>query len=146
MDFVLQDLKDFAGAYVDDILVHTDTLEQHVVALRSVYESLDKANLFANPEKCVIAQSEVEYCGFIVGRNGIRPHTSKLKAVHVWPALRNATDVKSFLGLCGFYQIFVADYATVAAPLTDLMKKNVEWKWEDKQQHAFEELKRRLLQ
>ena len=60
MDFVLQDLKDFAGAYVDDILVHTDTLEQHVVALRSVYEALDKAKLFANPEKCVLGQSEVE--------------------------------------------------------------------------------------
>ena len=58
--------------------------------------------------------------------NGIRPQPRKLMAVHVWPQLQNSTDVKSFVGLCGFYQRFVADYATVATPLTNLMGKKTE--------------------
>ena len=78
------------GAYVDDILTGTDTLEDMVFALREVYVRL------AN-EKCCFGQSEVEYCGFIIGRNGIRPQPRTLMAVHVWPQLQNATDVKSFL-------------------------------------------------
>ena len=102
------------GAYVDDILTGTDTLDDMVFALREVYVRLAKQKLYANPEKCCFGQSEVEHCGFIIGRNGIRPHPRKLMAVHVWPQLQNSTDVNSFLGLCGFYQRFVADYATVA--------------------------------
>ena len=123
MDFVLQDLRWMVGAYVDDILTGTDTLEDMVFALREVYVRLAKQKLYANPEKCCFGQSEVEYCGFIIGRNGIRPQPMKLMAVHVWPQSQNSTDVKSFLGLCGFYQRFVADYATVATPLTNLMCK-----------------------
>ena len=96
-------------------------------ALREVYVRLAKQKLYANPEKCCFVQSEVEYCGFIIGRNGIRPQPRKLVAVHVWPQLQNSTDVKSFLGLCGFHQRFVADYATVATPLTNLMGKKAVW-------------------
>ena len=67
-------------------------------------------------------------------------------AVHVWPQLQNSTDVKSFLGLCGFYQRFVADYATVATPLTNLMGKKAVWKWGEEEERAFQALKVRLLQ
>ena len=107
MDFVLQDLRGMVGAYVDDILTGTDMVEDMVFALREVFVQLAKQKPYTNPEKCCFEQSEVEYCGFIIGRNGIRPE--KLMAVHVWPQLQNSTDVKSFLGLCGFYQRFVAD-------------------------------------
>ena len=85
--------------------------------------------LYANPEKCWFGQSEVEYCGFIIGKNGFRPQPRKLMAVHVWPQLQNSTDVKSSLGLCEFNQKFVADYATVATTLTNLMGKKAVWKW-----------------
>ena len=67
-------------------------------------------------------------------------------AVHVWPQLHNSTDVKSFLGLCGFYQRFVANYATVAQPLTNLMGKKAVWKWGDEEERAFQALKVRMLQ
>ena len=125
MDVVLQDLRGMVGAYVDAILTGTDTLEDMVFALREVYMRLAKQKLYANPEKCCFGQSEVDYCGVIIGRNGIRPQPRKLVAVHVWPQLQNSTDVKSFLGLFGFYQRFVADYAT---------------------ERAFQALKVRLLQ
>ena len=67
-------------------------------------------------------------------------------AVHVWPQLQNSTDVKSFTGLCGFYQRFVADYATVATPFTNLMWKKAVWKCGEKEKMAFQALKARLLQ
>ena len=67
-------------------------------------------------------------------------------AVHVWPQLQNSTDVKSFLEICGFYQMFVADYATVATPLTNLMGKKAVWKCGEEEERAFQALKVRLLQ
>ena len=87
----------------------------------------------------------MKYCDFIIGRNGIRPQPRKLVAVHVWPQLQNSTDVKSFLGFCGFYQRFVADYATVATPLTNLMGKKAVWKCGEEEERAFQALKVRLL-
>ena len=74
MEFVLQDLRGMVGAYVDDILTGTYTLVDMVFALREVYVRLANQKLYANLEKCCFGQSEVEYCGFIIGRNGIRPH------------------------------------------------------------------------
>ena len=72
MDFVLQDLRVMVVAHVDDILTGTDTFDDMFFALREVYMRLAKQKLYANPEKCCFGQSEVEYCGFIIGRNGIR--------------------------------------------------------------------------
>ena len=66
-------------------------------------------------------------------------------AVHVWPTPKNPQDIKSFLGLCGFYQRFVPDYATAAAPMTDLMRKKNVWEWGTAQQLSFETIKARML-
>ena len=83
MDFVLQNLRGMVGAYVDDILTGTDTLEDMVFALMEVYVRLAEQNMYANPEKCCFGQSEVEYCGFIIGKNEIRQQPRMLMAVHV---------------------------------------------------------------
>ena len=69
------------------------------------------------------------YCGFIVGSAGVRAQPEKLAIIHAWPQPQEAVDVRSFLGLCGFYQRFIYNYAQVAAPLNDLLRKNIEWKW-----------------
>ena len=124
MDYILQNTRQFAGAYIDDILIYTKTLEDHLRSLRNVYYKLRQESLFAKSDKCTWAQQEVEYCGFILGKHGIRPQPGKLLAIRHGPPPRSVTDVRSFLGLCGFYQRFVADYATVAVPLTDLMQKS----------------------
>ena len=114
---------------MEDVLIYTNTLQEHLESLRKVYEVLREEKFYANPDKCSHAQPEIEYCGFLLGVNGIRPQPRKLMAVHIWPVPRTPQEIKSFLGLCGFYQRFVEDYATVAAPLTDLIKKKVEWIW-----------------
>ena len=88
----------------------------------------------------------MDYSGFIVGGKGIRPQPQKLLAVREWPIPKSVTDIRSFLGLCGFYERFVKDYSSIAAPLTNLQQTNVDWHWDTPEQNAFEELKKRLLQ
>ena len=123
MDYILQNMRAFAGAYIDDILVYTKSLPEHLVALRQVYDKFRQETFFAGHKKCSWAQPEIDYCGLILGRQGIRPQPQKLLAVRHWPPPKSVTEVLSFLGLCGFYQRFVADYDTVATTLTDLMQK-----------------------
>ena len=127
MDLIFGDLREIAGAYMDDVLIFSQTLEDHIRDLRIVYKKLEAEKLYANPEKCTFAQPEVDYCGFVVGEDGVRPQSEKLAVVRVWPTPTNPTEVRSFLGLCGFYQRFVEGYATIAAPLTSLLKKELQW-------------------
>ena len=131
---------------MDDLLIFSQSIEDHVKHLKIVYERLAEESLYVNKEKCSFAQPEVAYCGFIVGEKGVRPQPEKLAVVHAWPEPKDTCEVRSFLGLYGFYQSFVSDYATIAAPLTDLLHKSYEWNWGDKQQQAFETLKQRLLE
>ena len=145
MDLVFGQLRDFVGVYMDDVLIFSNTLEEHVKHLRIVYQKLAEELLYANPEKCTFAQPEVAYCGFIVGGNGVRAQPEKLAVIHAWPQPKEQVDVRSFLGLCGFYQRFVTNYAQVAAPLNDLLKKNIVWLWTTEAERSFQQLKRQLL-
>ena len=85
-----------------------------------VYQRLLDEQFFANPEKCTFA-----YCGFIVCKDGVRSQPEKLAVVHALQIPRDAVDVRSFLGMCGFYQRFVENYAKIAAPLTSLLRNNL---------------------
>ena len=124
MYYIFQNMRQFSGAYIDDILVYTKTLAEHVLAHRHVYDKLRAERFFAGPDKFSWAHPEIEYCGFILGKAGIRHQPQKLLAIRHWPTPTKFSDTRSFLGLCDFYQRFVADYATVSAPLTDLMQNN----------------------
>ena len=85
MDYIFQNMRQFAGAYIDDILIYNKTLEDHLQALRNVCDKLRQESFFAGPDKCTWEQPEVEYCGFILGRNGIKPHPGKLLVIRHWP-------------------------------------------------------------
>ena len=146
MDYIFQNMRQFAGVYIDDILIYTKTLEDHLQALRKVYDKLRQGSIFSRPDKCTWAQPEVEYRGLILGRHGITPQPGKLLEIRHCSLSSSVTDVWRFLGLCGLYQRFVADYETVATLPTDLMQKDKEWAWLQVQQHEFETLKARLLQ
>jgi len=102
---------------------------------------LEANNLYLKPKKCAFEQEEIEYLGVIVGKGQLRMDPKKLKGVTNYPIPRNPTDVRTFLGLCRYYQYFIPRFSEIAWPLLDLTKKSEKWHWDEPQFKAFETLK-----
>ena len=129
MNNLLADCRGFADLYIDDIVIYSRTLDEHLTHLRAVLLHLRAEKLFAKLKKCSFSQREIAFCGYIVNREGIKSHPDKVTAISNWPTTRTVKDVRSFLGLAGFYQRFVNIFADTAAPLTSLLKKTAKWSW-----------------
>src|SRR3954471_13952817 len=147
MNYVLRPLiGKFIVVYFDDILIYSKCLEDHVKHVREVLLILRREKLYANLSKCVFAQDKLVFLGFVVSSKGIEVDTSKIAAIRDWETPTNVGQVRSFHGLAGFYGCFVKDFSTIACPLNELTKKNVPFVWGKVQQHAFDELKRKLTE
>ena len=118
MNNLLADCRHFAEVYIDDIVIFSRTLEEHLQHLRTVLSKLRAEKLYAKKKKCTFGQLEIEFCGFLVNREGAKTHPDKVKSITDWPTPKNAKDIRSFLGLAGFYQRFLKNFANKAAPLT----------------------------
>lgn len=114
--------------YLDDILVCSPSIKDHEARLRSVFQRLSKEGLTINSAKCKFLQSRLDFLGQSISAAGISPYEAKVKAVSMFPISSEVTQVKSFLGLAGFYRPFIKDYGRIAAPLTYLLKKDVPWR------------------
>jgi len=136
----------FVVVYFDDILIYSKSVGEHMKHIRQVLDELRKEKLFANLEKCSFCTDHVVFLGFVVSGKGIEVDESKVKAIKDWPAPMNVSQVRSFHGLAGFYRRFVRDFSTIAAPLNELTKKGVDFKWGNSQETAFQELKKRLTE
>ena len=142
MDIVLRDLVgNECYVFIDDVIIFSKTIEEHAARLEHVLQRFEKANLQLQPEKCVFAQPQVEYLGYIVSRDGIRASPEKTKAVQNYPTPTNVKEVRSFLGLASFYRRLVPEFARLAKPLTELLRKDVQFKWNELRQSAFVNLK-----
>lgn len=130
--------------YFDDILIYSKNLDEHIEHLRKVLEVLRKESLFANLKKCTFGADNLVFLGFVVSAEGIQVDEEKIKAIKEWPSPKTVGEVRSFHGLAGFYRRFVKDFSTLAAPLTEVIKKNVGFKWEQAQEEAFQALKEKL--
>ena len=139
------DLDDFVLVYLDDILIFSKTLKEHIQHIRQALERLRNAKLFARLHKCAFFQKRVEYLGFDVSQQGIQPSPEKVRTVVEWPQPKSVKDVRSFLGLAGFYRRFIKNFSLKARPLTDLTRESVPWRWQDKEEKAFCDLKRSLV-
>lgn len=146
-------LNKYVIVYLDDILIYSETKEEHIKHVEAVLEVLRKNRLYAKPTKCLFAQSEVEFCGHIVGNGNVRPCPSKIAVIKDWPTPKNAHDVRQFLGLASYYRRFVQNFAQVASPIYDLLKEDDEAVrrnrqrpivWTKQCQVAFEMLKEYL--
>lgn len=140
-------LDDFVVVYLDDVLIYSRSLDEHVEHLRKVLTVLREHRLFAKRRKCEFCTDHVSYLGHIVGKDGISVDPAKIQVVTEWPVPENEHDLRSFLGFCGFYRRFVRNYAEIAAPLTDLTRNDVpsvQAAWGPAQQCAFERLKHAL--
>ena len=109
--------------WTDDLLIYSDNLKEHRKHMRKVLEWLREAGLFLKPSKCEFHKQEVEFLGFVIGINGVRMDSAKVKSVTAWPTPRSPHDIRMFLGLANFYRRFIKNISQMAAPLTRLLKK-----------------------
>ena len=132
--------------YLDDIIVYSRDMESHLRTLEQVLQRLTEAGLKIKLKKCRFLMRTLNFLGHTVTPEGIRTQKDKIKAIVDYPAPKNVKALRRFLGIIGYYRAFVSGYASIASPLTDLLKASVEFKWGDDQQSAFLTLKDRLVQ
>lgn len=109
--------------FMDDILIYSATLEEHLVLLRQVFQILQEHQFYIKRSKCSFAQSSVEYLGHVVSTAGVATEPSKVEAVLSWARSVNLKQLRVFLGLTGYYRKFIAHYGVIVQPLTELLKK-----------------------
>ncbi|GBG63940.1 hypothetical protein CBR_g39944 [Chara braunii] len=126
--------------YLNDILIYSRTLDEHLVH-HVVLDRLRAAKYKANRDKCEFAKQELEYLGHYVTLKGIRPLTDKIQAIVDWSEPRCTTDVRSFMGMAGYYHRFVESYSKVEAPLSRLQSPKVPFEFDDAARGAFNTLK-----
>ena len=120
-------LDKFIIVFIDDILVYSRTMEEHELHLKIVLEKLREKRLYAKFSKCEFWLEKVTFLGHVVSKEGISMDLSKVEAVSQWKQPKNPTEVRSFLGLAGYYQRFVDGFSKIAAPMTALTRKNVKF-------------------
>ena len=138
-------LDQFVVVFIDDILVYSKDVHEHEQHLRIVLQILREKQLFAKLRKCDFWLKEVSFIGHIVFAEGIRVNPAKIEAVVSWKLPRNVTEVRSFLGLVGYYRRFVKGFSVIASLLTKLLRKRVKFEWDDKCQSSLEQLKKILV-
>ncbi|KAG7588696.1 Zinc finger CCHC-type [Arabidopsis suecica] len=145
MNGVFQEfLDEFVIIFIDDILVYSKDWESHQDHLRAVLERLRKHELFAKLSKCSFWQRSIGFLGHIVSDKGVSVDPEKIKSIKDWPRPKNATEIRSFLGLAGYYRRFVKGFASMSQPMTRLTGKDTKFQWSEECEKSFSELKAML--
>jgi len=129
-------------AYMDDILIYAETIEEHVAIVRKVMYRLRKAGLSLSIKQSTFHAREVELLGYKISDHGIRMTTKKVEEITVLSPPEKVFDVQRFRGFANFYRRFIKGFSKIAKPLTDLTKKSIKWNWTNACQAAFDELTR----
>ena len=133
-------LRKFVLVFFDDILVYSKSEEDHWQHLCTTLAALNKEQLHLNVSKCAFGMRRLEYLGHIISAEGIEADPAKIQAMVDWPIPQDATALRGFLGLTGYYRRFIRDYGKIAAPLTLLLKPN-NYLWSVEASQAFDKLK-----
>lgn len=145
MDDLLGSLKGLeCYVYLDDVIIHSATLEEHAQRLARVLEKFRQANLKVNPDKCQLAQGKVAYLGHIVTESGVAPDPAKVSAIKEYPRPKTPKDIRAFLGLAGYYRRFIPRFAEKGKPLTKLVKADTPFVWGKEQEESFKILRSEL--
>jgi len=137
-------LDSFVVVFIDDILIYSKTPEEHAKHLQMVLEILREKKLYAKLSKCEFWLTEVNFLGHVISKDGVSVDPSKVEAVLKWEQPRTVTEVRSFLGLAGYYRKFIENFSKIALPLTRLTRKEQPFLWNEKCEASFKELKDRL--
>jgi hypothetical protein len=148
VDHILTGLKGIDSFnYLDDLICYSATTEEHAEKFERIFQRLEQANFKIQPSKCVFATYTVEYLGHILTKEGVKPDPRKIRAVGEYPTPpRRFRDVRAFIGLAGYYRRHIRNFAEIAKPLTNLIRKYVPFEWRLEQQEAFIKLKNVLSQ
>jgi len=133
--------KGKVAAFVDNVLVGTETEEGHDKIMEEILKRLEENNLYIKPEKYVWKVQKIGFLDIVIGPNGIEMEKKKVDGVLSWLEPKNVKDVRKFLGLANYYRRFIKNFARVARPINVLTRKDVKWVWGESQQKAFDELK-----
>ena len=149
MDLVLKGINQQFNSglvlcYIDDIIIASTTFEEHIETLKSTFERLRAANLKLKPSKCSFVTKKVNYLGFVLTQDGISPNPDKIKAITDFPVPKKVKDIRSFLGVTGFYRKHIRSYSNIAKPLYNLTHKEVKFVWNEECQKAFDTLKNKI--
>ncbi|XP_028105562.1 uncharacterized protein LOC114304607, partial [Camellia sinensis] len=118
-------LDEFVVVFIDDILIYSKNVEAHETHHRLILQTLRERKLYAKLKKCEFWLFEVAFLGHIITKEGVSIDPHKIEAIVKWPTPTNVTEVRSFMGLAGYYRRFVQDFSTIAGPLTQLTRKGV---------------------
>jgi hypothetical protein len=140
----MEELDRFVGVFIDDILIYSETAEEHEEHLRIVLERLRQQKLYAKFSKCEFWMEKVEFLGHVLSAEGIAVDPSKVEPVTKWEQPMNVTDVRSFLGVVGYYPRFIENFSKIAKLMTELLKNNTKFEWSEACEKSFQELKKRL--
>ena len=130
--------------FVDDILIYSQSKEEHEDHLKVVLQLLRDHQLYAKFSKCEFWLIEVRFLGHVVSTSSVSVDLEKVEVVMSWERPKSVFEIRSFLGLAGYYRRFIKDFSRLAAPMTRLTWKEVKFDWDDRCEEAFQELKRRL--
>ena len=161
MEDVLGDLNySICLAYLDDLIVFSNSFEEHLNRLHAIFSRISSAGLKFNPKKCNFFKSKINYVGHVVSSQGVQTDPQKIEKVKNWPQPNNIDELRQFLGFTGYYRRFIHNYAKIAKPLNDLLIGNLPtkkkkwnksvtpnntWKWLEPQNTAFIRLKESLI-
>jgi hypothetical protein len=137
-------LDKFVIVFLDNILVYSKTEEEHEQHLRMVLQMLREHQLYATLSKCSFYQKQIHYLRHIISEEGITVDLENVQAIQEWPAPRNVTEVRSFMGLVGYYRRFIARFSRIAHAITSLQSKEKKFQWTERCESSFQQLKQLL--
>lgn len=144
MNIVLQGQEEFAIAYLVDILIFSETPQDHLRRIQDVFHRLRQHGLKLKLKKCSFFKEQTEYLGFIINEHGVKPDPKKVEAIQKLPAPTTVREVRGFIGMCSYYRRFIPNFSKIAEPLIDLTRKYARFKWTPYSQEAFDFLKESL--
>jgi hypothetical protein len=131
-------LDDFVVVYIDDILIYNNSLEEQVEHLQKVFQRLKENKLYAKLEKCEFKVTEVDFLGHRITQEGLKMDNHKVKAILDWEPPKSVLALRSFLGMAFYYHKFIKNFAKMATPLTNLLKKSAKtYEWDGACDKAF---------
>nr|AAM74397.1 Putative retroelement [Oryza sativa Japonica Group] len=138
-------LDKFVVVFIDDILIYSKSEEEHEQHLRLVLEKLREHQLYAKFSKCDFWLTEVKFLGHVITAQGVAVDPSNVESVTKWTPPKTVSQIRSFLGLAGYYRRFIENFSRIARPMTQLLKKDEKFKWTAECDKSFEELKKKLV-